>query len=540
MSPSLLMLAVLSPLFAAVLYSRWPSQICLLLAPLPALAVGLLSADVRLALPWLLLGTELQLDSHNRLFLTAAAWVWFAAALYCLRLPQAATQSRSFSLFTLLAMSGNFLLILSHDAVSFYLGFTLMGLSSYPLIRASLSRLAQRAAAYYLMMTLLSEVLLFVGLVSLVADAGSHYLSQLAKAQISGLSLSLLLLAAAIKGALFGLHGWLIAAHSSAPYPASAVMSGLMVKAGVLIAFKFLPLGEVTLAGAGQVLLLLGTVGAVLGLLLALFQTQPKVLLAWSTMGKMGVLFCAIGLMLRQPQLVAGLLPALALYACAHSLIKSSLFLNLGLLRQRHLPAWLAVLPLLLFIGVPFSAADVAKTALIEPTAASSYATQLYLLLAVTGVLTVLAVYRFYLLQSAMLHSAIRQSVSQPGFAAEQLLDWLPVALLLGGSLLLSASAGVEFKFSNLLPLAVAVVLLLVGRARLAKLGQATTSGMLPLLWLKRLLRVLGNRFHRELPRYKLQPSWWQYALLNQQQSIFPAVLSLVFLLLLLLALWAG
>ncbi len=132
----LLLLPSLLPLALALLllFSRNKLRPLLLLAPITALAVALaMPLDSNSELPWLLLGVHLQLDETAKLFLLFSSIIWLIAALYILIPGRSQQKKPVYITLFLVAMAGNFLLILAADMLSFYLGFALMGLSAYGL-----------------------------------------------------------------------------------------------------------------------------------------------------------------------------------------------------------------------------------------------------------------------------------------------------------------------------------------------------------------------------------------------------------------------
>ena len=127
---------------AGVRHTAWST----VLAPLPALAVAItMPVGTGLSLPWLLLGTELGLDETGRVFLLFSSLLWLAASLYGIRDTAARPHGTRYRVFFLLAMAGNLGLIVAQDLLSFYLGFTLMGLAAYGLIAHPATRRARRA-----------------------------------------------------------------------------------------------------------------------------------------------------------------------------------------------------------------------------------------------------------------------------------------------------------------------------------------------------------------------------------------------------------
>lgn len=141
--------------------------------------------------------------------------------------------------------------------------------------------------------------------------------------------MALSLYAFTFKSAVFPNHYWLPDAHSSAPTPVSAILSGLVVNTGVYCTARFLYTVLAEAPGVQlmfrYVLLVLGGLSALLGGLLMNVQRDVKRLVAYSTILNIG--FIVLGLSLGTPSGVAA-----AFYqAAAHSIAKAMLFLSVGL-----------------------------------------------------------------------------------------------------------------------------------------------------------------------------------------------------------------
>lgn len=396
MNAVLLPLIWLLPLVLAGLAARPAARWLLPIAALPALMAALtLPVGSSVSLPWVLLGMELGLDATGRIFLLFSALLWLLAALYAAGIPIGNGDAPRQRVCFLLAMAGNLGLILAQDMVSFYVGFALMGLAAYGLIVAPASQRARRAANRYLVWTLIGELVLFVAVILLAAQQdGDLRFAALADNPPAGLVAGLLVIGFGIKTALPGLHFWLPPAYGVTPAAAVAVLSGAMIKAGLLGWIRFLPPGEDTLAGWGQVLIFLGITGVFFGALLGLGQRQARRLLGYSSISKMGVLSAGMGAMLVWPQAAPMLTGALALYAAHHAWVKGALFLGVGLAERSGLRPWilagLGFLALAL-AGAPLTSGAVAKALLKDglPTeaqgllpvlAASAFATTLLMI----------------------------------------------------------------------------------------------------------------------------------------------------------------
>lgn len=321
---------------------------------------------------WLLLGTELGLDDTGHIFLLLTALLWWLAAVYAKGYLPLIEQARFFSFFNV-AMLGNVGLILAQDMLSFYLFFTLMSFASYGLVVHERHAAASYAGKIYIILVIVGEVALFAALAwaAVIAETLSFEFARPVIAQSSLLDwvISLALIGFGIKAGVIILHVWLPLAHPVAPTPASAVLSGSMIKAGLLGWLKLLPLGEALMHSWGGLFITLGLIAAFYAVAVGLMQHDAKTLLAYSSISQMGVLTAAVGLGLMVPAAWPGILATILVYTLHHGLAKGSLFLGVGVLGKcsghwRRL-AWVGLwLPALALAGAPFTSGMVAKTLL--------------------------------------------------------------------------------------------------------------------------------------------------------------------------------
>jgi formate hydrogenlyase subunit 3/multisubunit Na+/H+ antiporter MnhD subunit len=371
----LLVLSWLIPLVAAAV-SGWRGAWWLpSVAALPGLIGSALVGDgVQLELPWLLLGTTLGMDEVTRLFLAFTAVLWLAAGIYAAPMLRDGPHAVRFRVLFLLAMAGNLWLIVGQDLVSFYVGFSLMGLAAYGLVVHDGDPAALRAGRVYLAMAIAGELALFAALVMIARHTGDLTPTRDQLIGLDDLTIGLLIVGLAIKAGLVPLHVWLPLAHPAAPVPASAVLSGAMIKVALLGWLRFLPVGAEALAGWGLLLVFTGLLTLFFAIPIGLVQSNPKVILAYSSVSKMGLLALVFGLLLVDPGLAPAGILAITLYAAHHALVKGALFLGVGL--RLHGPlqglvlAGLALLALSL-VGFPPTSGAVAKSG-IKPTLAGA------------------------------------------------------------------------------------------------------------------------------------------------------------------------
>lgn len=425
------------------------------LAPIPALfSLFLIQEPVSLQLDWLLLGTYLGLDEIARWFLGGSVLVWFIAAIFAIHPAfwpkNSSKKAFTFHLFFLLAMAGNFLLILAMDMLTFYLGFALMGLSAFGLIVNHYEENNRRAAYLYLRWTIVGEVILFSAIVLLAVQADSVQFQQIKSQELSQIALLLVIIGFGIKIALPGLHLWLPQTYAVLPTAAAAVFSGPMISAGLLGMIRFLAHSEYVYSMAGMLLIGLGLFGAFYAVVVGLLQRHVKEALAYSSMSKMGWLAAALGLSLIYPQTADVLVFAIVLFAIHHLIVKSALFLGGGLLEQGSLRLWvimgIAILCAAL-MGMPFTSGGMAKAELSQAIQSVTFNFHdlrvFYIWFSATSLLSVLLLGRIFYLMFLVKPGPVNHIQSRSNHS---ILVWVwmgMIGIVLGSPWLL------DFKFTD-------------------------------------------------------------------------------------------
>ena len=139
-----------------------------------------------------------------------------------------------------------------------------------------------------------------------------------------------------IKAGVIPFHIWLPAAHPVAPSNISALLSGIVIKAGIYgMARIFLDALGVLPAWAGLLVLVVGVASAVLGVLYALMEHDLKRLLAYHSIENIGIILMGLGAALifraaGHPQLAAVALIAAMFHTLNHAIFKCLLFLGAG------------------------------------------------------------------------------------------------------------------------------------------------------------------------------------------------------------------
>ncbi|PZR54400.1 formate hydrogenlyase [Xylanimonas oleitrophica] len=336
------------------------------LATLPAATLTLTGGDEVVRLDWLLLGVSAHLDEVARPLLALTVVLYAVALAFVPR--SGARRGPVLSGFLLVCFAASVGVVAAADVVTFYLAFTVMSFTGYALVLHDRTAGARRAARIYMVMTVLGESAVLAAMALVTADGGlvlADAPAAVAASERRDLIVALLLVGFGVKAGTAPLHVWLPLAHSAAPTPASAVLSGVMVKAGLVGWLRFLPLGQDASPGWGTTFVLLALLGGFLAVVAGLLQDNPKVILAYSTISQMGFLAVLVGVALAEPGLAHACVLAAVVYAVHHGVTKASLFLGVQVWSSERVPRWttttvLAVAGLSL-AGAPFTSGYVAK-----------------------------------------------------------------------------------------------------------------------------------------------------------------------------------
>lgn len=279
-----------------------------------------------------------RIDAVGRLFVTVVSIVWLAIGIYATVYMEHEGEEKRFFGFYLVVYGVLVALDFSGNLVTMYLFYELMTLTSMPLVLHNGSREAIMAALKYLFYSMCGAYLGLFGIFflyrycdTLAFTAGGTL--NLAQAQahqgILLIAVMAMLIGFGAKAGMLPLHAWLPAAHPVAPSPASAALSGIIVKSGVLAVFRvvYYVVGPDFVRGtwvqtAWMVLTLLTVF---MGSLLAYREPVFKKRLAYSTVSQIS--YILFGLSVLSPVAVEGAL----LHVVFHAFIKSALFLTAGI-----------------------------------------------------------------------------------------------------------------------------------------------------------------------------------------------------------------
>jgi multicomponent Na+:H+ antiporter subunit A len=344
----------------------------LALAPLPALAAALFgTVGEPLTVGAGFYRATLVLDAPGAVLLGVAALLWIAAGAYAATYQRGQGNGGRFAVCWLMAATGCLGVFVAGELVTLYLLLATMTFGAAGLVFQDESAAARRAAAIYLGLALFGETLVLVAMLLLVAATPDGSLlirdavAALPAAPQRDAIVALLVVGFGLKAGLVPLHVWMPLAHAAAPMPASAVLSGAVVKAGIIGLIRFLPV-DPALAGWGNALAAAGMFTALYAVAVGITQSHPKVVLAYSSVSQMGFTVAVIGSGIALGD--AGMPLAAAFYASHHILVKGAMFLLVGVVAASTLPRlrWTFVLAAVIAVGLgglPFTGGAVAKLA---------------------------------------------------------------------------------------------------------------------------------------------------------------------------------
>ncbi len=299
--------------------------------------VGLKDADsIVYVYPKLLppFGLSFRLDWLSVVLATIGSFVWFLISIYSLEYMKSYTNLNRYYAFVLVTLGATIGTFLSGDLVTLFLFFELMSLSSFVLVIHEGTEKAMKAGNLYLIMTIAGGLALFFGIIAVYELAGTVAFSDVG-ILANGSTLSLLAYLAflagfGMKAGMFPLHVWLPEAHPVAPSPASALLSGVMLKVGAFgllrVIFNVYNVDFIASIGWNNILLVISAITIIIGSVYAILQTDIKRRLAYSSVGQMGYILLGMALLSKQA-LIGDIF-----HVFAHAIMKSCLFLAAGAL----------------------------------------------------------------------------------------------------------------------------------------------------------------------------------------------------------------
>ncbi|MBI5787464.1 MAG: monovalent cation/H+ antiporter subunit D family protein [Candidatus Schekmanbacteria bacterium] len=274
-------------------------------------------------------------DALSMLAGLIAIFMWMLASVFSVKYMAHEHAQCRYNVFSLLSLTGMMGVVFTKNLFSLYLFFEMLSIASYVMVIHEESPDAAEAGLKYIFMGVCGGLILLFAIISTYAITGTGDLVEIAK--ISGrfagnpmvaIIFLCFIVGFGVKAGLFPVHIWLPDAHPVAPSPASALLSGVMIKAGAygIIRTVYTIMGTGVLRGqtVTSILLIFAVINIFLGSAVAIKQTELKRMLAYSSISQMGYIILGVALM--SPKALTGGV----VHIFNHAIIKGTLFLCAG------------------------------------------------------------------------------------------------------------------------------------------------------------------------------------------------------------------
>jgi len=343
----------------------------------------------------------LRSDGTSRVFSIVMALMWANSGFFSFRYMAHEKNEQSYYAFYLLALGSLMALTLSGTMVTMYLFFELTTFLSVPMVLHTRTKEAIAAGIKYLIYSIAGATMGLLGIFFLTPNLSSPYFVEGGALMAGSLNIPHEALLAIIfvtlvgfgtKAGMFPMHGWLPTAHPVAPAPASAVLSGVITKAGVLCIFRmlFYVIGPDFIRGTWVQTALLGcsAVTVFMGSMLALREKVLKKRLAYYSISQVSYVLCGLYLLDTMAfdgallQIVVHALTKDALFLCAGAIIFTTGITRVdemyGLGKRMPWTMWLFTICSISLIGIPPLGGFIAKWYIAEGALASTVPVALF------------------------------------------------------------------------------------------------------------------------------------------------------------------
>ena len=275
-------------------------------------------------------------DELSMLFAVLFGGIWLITGIYALSYMHGDRNRLGFYGWYLLAEGPLIALIFAGNIVTFYMFFELMTLMTFPLVMHDRTPEAINAGLKYLFYSVAGAFMVLLGVFLLSGYGGLNEFTYggILTADVSshpGIlygSAILIIIGFGTKAGMFPMHSWLPAAHPEAPAPASAVLSGIITKSGVLGLIRgiYYCIGADLLCGTviQKLWLVLALITVFMGSMMAYREKLLKKRLEYSTVSQIS--YILFGLAVMEPVAYQGAI----MHIVFHALIKTMLFMAAG------------------------------------------------------------------------------------------------------------------------------------------------------------------------------------------------------------------
>ena len=276
------------------------------------------------------MGINLTIGPLGNVLAVIISLVGFVVAIYNVKFVLEEPREKYYMLYLLL-ITGATGVVLTGDIFNMFVFLEITSISAYALTAFIRDRNGAEAAFKYILIGGISSTMILLGIAIIYTYTGTLNLADIAQKiqyidpKIALAAMILLIVGFGVESEIFPLNGWAPDAYSQAPTPVGAVFGGIVVKAGVYGLARML-YTIFNFEGVFYFLMIMGLITLLMAEMSAMRQSQIKRMLAFSSIGQMGLVLIALGLATERG--VEGAL----FQMLNHALIKPLLFLSAGYL----------------------------------------------------------------------------------------------------------------------------------------------------------------------------------------------------------------
>jgi formate hydrogenlyase subunit 3/multisubunit Na+/H+ antiporter MnhD subunit len=345
-------------------------------------------------------GLNFNVDILSYILAITSGILWLFVSIYAHDYMDHEKHQNRFFLWKSITFGGVLGTLMAGDLFTMFLFFEIMTFSSYVLVAHNQSNESMLAGNSYIFIGVVGGLSILLGMLMLYAYTGTLEFVPLAS-QLAAIGwpkyimVGLFVIGFGIKAGMLPLHIWLPKAHPVAPTPASALLSGILIKIGAygllrLTISVFMPnpqeitgfldpLWDVS-RNLGVMIIWAGIITMAVGAFLALQQCEMKKLLAYSSISQIGYIIMGVGVTAYLGYMGAMGYAGTLYHIINHAFFKSLLFmvagvvfyqtneLNMfklgGLWKKLPLTALLCLIAIMGIIGMPLFNGFISKSLL--------------------------------------------------------------------------------------------------------------------------------------------------------------------------------
>ncbi|MCX6333314.1 MAG: proton-conducting transporter membrane subunit [Bacteroidia bacterium] len=290
------------------------------------------------------IGIYIVMDGFTAIVVCIINLIGLLSALYSISYIKRYTAENYFYALLCLMIGGMNGVVISGDLFNIFVFLEISVISSYALVAFGVEKEELEASFKYQVLGGLASFLILIGIALIywktktlnIADIKTAFSDGHDKTYYTFVQI-LILSGFGLKAAMIPFHAWLPDAHSSAPSPISAMLSGVFIKAvGIYVIIRLFFNMFIVSEGMAILITTLGTLSMVIGVFLAIGQWDFKRLLAYHSISQMGYVVLAVGMGMilvsrgSKPEVAALAITGGIFHLINHAAFKGLLFLNAG------------------------------------------------------------------------------------------------------------------------------------------------------------------------------------------------------------------